>query len=692
MADGQLTIKAVLDASGVTSNAKKVESALDGVADSADDAASTSSKGYESMRGSSERASSAAEGLKSSVGGVASKVAGVGGAVAGAGTALVAFAGSQQEAISQTKSLETAFQNAGGTVEQAHATYDSFYRLLGESDRSTEAAQNLARLTTNQQDLQTWTNISAGAFAAFGDALPIENLTEAANETANTGTVVGGLADALNWSTASSGQFSAAMSGHASAQAAFNSAIQGGATKEDAFNAALQACNDEQERGQLITDTLNGLYGEMGVKYQETNADTLAARDSQNQFNQKLQELAEALQPIASDIIDFATSALGAVKDGLDWVIQNKDLVVTALTAIGTGFAVFKVATLIQSVVTALNAFRTATTLAQAAQVLFNNVLRANPIILVVSLIASLVAALVTFFTQTETGRQLWQQFTSFLGSALQAAGDVIKAVWDAIVGFFRGAWETIKGIWSAVTGFFKGVWNGIKNVFSVVGSVLKSYFQTAWNNVKSVWSAVTGFFRNIWNGIKNAFSSVGSTLGGFFRSAWNTVKGVWDKAVGVFRTIKDGIVGVFKGIGDTISKPFRAAFDGIKNMWNSTIGGFGFTVPSWVPGVGGREFRLPYLASGGLAKAATVAMIGEGAHDEAVLPLSAPVYSRIGEGIAENSGGGNVETLLMAAISLLQEIRDKDPDVYMDGQKVSAQLSAKARSVSVGRGVAWQM
>lgn len=106
--------------------------------------------------------------------------------------------------------------------------------------------------------MQQWTDIAAGAYATFGDALPLQNLAEAAQETAHTGTVTGGLADALNWSTASAEQWSAALSGHSSAQAAFNQAVAEGQTKEDAFNAALAACGSEQERSQLITETLTG--------------------------------------------------------------------------------------------------------------------------------------------------------------------------------------------------------------------------------------------------------------------------------------------------------------------------------------------------------------------------------------------------------------------------------------------------
>ena len=44
--------------------------------------------------------------------------------------------------------------------------------------------------------------------------------------------------------------------------------------------------------------------------------------------------------------------------------------------------------------------------------------------------------------------------------------------------------------------------------------------------------------------------------------------------------------------------------------------------MPSWVPGMGGKEFRIPRLAGGGIATGPTIAMVGEGAQNEAIIPL----------------------------------------------------------------------
>ena len=77
-------------------------------------------------------------------------------------------------------------------------------------------------------------------------------------------------------------------------------------------------------------------------------------------------------------------------------------------------------------------------------------------------------------------------------------------------------------------------------------------------------------------------------------------------------------------GVANTIKGPFEVAFRAIKWLWNSTIGGFGFSVPSWVPGIGGKGWHIPEMAKGGIVTRPTIALLGE-AGREAVIPLDGP-------------------------------------------------------------------
>lgn len=222
----------------------------------------------------------------------------VAGAVAAGITALVGLAEATSEYRTAQAKLTSAFESAGSTAAQAAETYNELYRVLGDGDTAVEAANHLAQLTTNEQDLAEWTNICQGIYASFGDSLPIEGLTEAANETAKVGQVTGTLADALNWAGVS----------------------------EDEFNEKLQACNTEAEREALIRKTLNGIYSEAAENYEKNAASLLRANEAQARMTASLAKLGAITEPIVTEFKMLAATFLESLVPGLTLVgegLQN---------------------------------------------------------------------------------------------------------------------------------------------------------------------------------------------------------------------------------------------------------------------------------------------------------------------------------------------------------------------------------
>lgn len=242
------------------------------------------------------------EGMKKA-GSVAGKaLKGVGVAIAAAGAALVGLSESTKEYRENQAKLATAFETAGASADTATQTYNDLYRVLGEDDVAVEAAGHLAQLTTNQEDLSEWTSICQGVYATFGDSLPIESLTEAANETAKTGELTGALADALNWAGVS----------------------------EDDFAASLMMCNDEAEREALIRETLNGVYADAAASYEKNAASILAANEAQAKLNAALATLGEVVTPIVTllktglaDTLASLTPHLEMVADGINDIVNG---------------------------------------------------------------------------------------------------------------------------------------------------------------------------------------------------------------------------------------------------------------------------------------------------------------------------------------------------------------------------------
>lgn len=515
---------------------------------------------------------------------------------------IVALADETREYREDMAKLDTAFTEAGHSTETAQQAYDGFYKLLGESDRSVEAVNHLAELTSNTEELSQWQTIAAGVTAKFGDSLPIEGLTEAANETAKVGAVTGPFADALNWASAESSVFGDALGGNQNALAAFNKAIAEGANVEDAFSAALGEMSTEQERSSAITATLNGLYSEAGNKYNEMTASQQAARDATNKLEQAQANLGGIIEPLttawtnlkANALEWFISTGLPALQTGWQWIKDNLPLIAVVVGGLTAAWLAFGGAQ------TLLNAVQTA---GIAIQTALNVVMNANPIGLIILAITALVAGFMLLWENCEGFRNFWiglwenikvvlEPVIEWIKQAFSVAWEAIKSAWDtvqpyfaalwegikavfavvkAVLGaYFSAAWEAIKVVWDLAKSYFSIVWEGIKAVFSVVKEWFSGMFKTAWEAIKVIWDAVTGYFKQIWETIKGIFAVVKAVLSGNWKEAWEAIKGIVAGWASYFSGVWEGIKNVFSAVGSWFSNTFSAAWEGIKSVWSA--------------------------------------------------------------------------------------------------------------------------
>jgi hypothetical protein len=110
---------------------------------------------------------------------------------------------------------------------------------------------------------------------------------------------------------------------------------------------------------------------------------------------------------------------------------------------------------------------------------------------------------------------------------------------------------------------------------------------------------------------------------------AFNWIKNAAGSLLEFFKKIPAFFIQTAKTLANVITTPYRLAFAAIAKLWNATIGGLKFTIPDWVPGIGGKGFEvpklpegIPALAKGGIVNRPTLALIGE-AGPEAVVPLT---------------------------------------------------------------------
>ena len=590
MADGTIRIGIELDDGGIKSEAKAAGA-------SAGDAAGD---GLE--QGLDQGSKSGADKAGANIESFGDKMKGV-----LAGISVAALAASINELVSVTNEfqedmgkLSVAAQQNNVSTDAANGAYRDMVGILGETDQSVEAVNHLFALCgENTQALSDWTNIASGVYATFGDSLPLEGLTEAANETAKVGQVTGPLADAINWASEAAVQQGVALSGNQAAIDAYNSALADGATQEDAFNAALSACNTEQERAQLITDTLNGVYAEAGAQYQQTNADVIAYRQSQSDLTAAMSSLGQAFMPIVTGLTNVATMLLSGVQPAVQWFVTNLPIIAPILAGIATTIGLLAV--VLNASTIATTAQTVATNAAAAAQGLLNAVMSANPIALIVVLIAGLVVAIIGLWNNSEA-------FRAFVTSAFQQIQQVAQVVIDAIVNFFT---VTVPNAIGIVIGFFQNLWNSIVSVFNgalstvsgFVSSVVSFFTVSVPNAVGNMLSAAGRIPGQIASFIGSAISSAASFVSNFASRAVqaasqfvsNIVSGLSGLPGRVMSVGSDIVHGIWSGISgaggwlmDQISGFAGGIVDGIKGF-------FGIASPSKVM----RDEVGKYLAEG---------------------------------------------------------------------------------------------
>ena len=302
--------------------------------------------------------------------------------------------------------LTTAFEAAGYSGEAAQKSYNEFYKILGDTDTATEASQLLAQLAQNEQDITKWTNIAAGVYGTFGDALPIEGMIESANETAKVGQVTGSLADALNWVGIS----------------------------EDEFNEKLAACSDESERNRLIMETLSGAYDEASGAFYRNNEALVASREGQAQLDETLAGLGETISNVKNSLRAEFLPAISEVISAFTDMINGVDGADEAFAGAITG--------LVNTAVSMLPQF--ADTGMQILTSLLSGIIQSLPVVvegaaqIIVTLAQGIAEAVPTLIPQivlvvTQIVQTLIENLPMILDAALQLILGLAQGLLDAI-------------------------------------------------------------------------------------------------------------------------------------------------------------------------------------------------------------------------------------------------------------------
>ena len=618
--------------------------------------------------GSTSNETKEAFGKIGSVAGTIAKGVVVAGAALG-GAWLAAIEGSR-EYRSEMGLLDGAFQASGHSSEEAKKTYSDLNAVLGDTGQAVEAAQHIAMIADNEKEMNDLTTIGTGVFQRFGQSLPLEGLMEGILHTSSLGEVQGSLADALEWS---------------------------GTTVDD-FNKELAKCSTEEERQDLIMTKLKDTYGGAAEQYKETNKDVMDARKAQEKLTDAFAQFGAVGEPILTAIKDKVADMVSAavphlenfiqkVKDIITWVKENQTtvdawvaVIVGAGTAIGTFLLILNWGTIMTAAANAVKVVRTAILGMNAAML-------ANPIALVVALLAGLVVAFIYLWNNVEGFRKFWI-------NAWKKIKEIASDAGKAIAKFFSEAWKSIKKAWSSVTSYFQGIWKGITKIYANVKSWFADRFRQAWSGVKTAWNGAKSFFSGIWSSVTKTFGNVGGWFRGKFQSAWSSIKSVfssWGSFFGgLWSKIKSkfGSIGTSLGtsMGSAVKSGMNRVISSIQSAINKGIGliNSAIRLANKLPGISVGtvpKVSLPRLAKGGVLEKGQVGLL-EGTGAEAVVPLekNRAWLSRVAEDLNElqgnsfhNGNSSEITATLNRVVDLLEDLARKK--IYLDSGAMVGEL-----------------
>ena len=326
------------------------------------------------------------------------------------------------------------------------------------------------------------------------------------------------------------------------------------------------------EMSKIMNDNLNGDLTALGSKLEGVQI-----------------AIYEKFEPALRSGVDVLDSLL----DAINFVVNHSTEFIAALGAMAAGVAAYVgYTTALKIMENGWKSLTIVTKLQTAAQTALNIAMNLNPIGLIIAGIVALVAAFVILWNKSEAFREFWINLWDTIKEKAQV-------VWEAISGFFSGAWEKIQEIWGSVSEWFSEKWEAIKSVFETVGEVIKTifgaivdyfykkfepwieFYKTAWEIIsqlavgcwkiiKAVWGIVSewfstkvvepvkAFFTELWDGIQTAAST-----------AWDTIKTVWGAVKDWFNTtVIEPVANFFSTMWDNLKTAASDAWEGIKSVF----------------------------------------------------------------------------------------------------------------------------
>lgn len=245
-----------------------------------------------------------------------------------------------------------------------------------------------------------------------------------------------------------------------------------------------------------------------------------------------------------------------------------------------------------------------------------------------------------------EGGSEIFQNvcdmFLNIGTTLMNVYNDWIMPAWNFIVGVFQSAWtdclkpifEQLWTVFGKVCYYIATIWNNWLLPFvNFISDTLGPVFNTVLRNIQSIFETVFRVIGDVVGGILKSFGGLIDFITGVFSGNW---KKAWNGIKDFFGGIWDGIWGIIKGFVNLIIDGINLLLTGIYTVVAAivnTIGGIADAIGSifgqeWGWSMPNEPVLIPHLATGGLVKAPTLAVVGDNAgansgNPEVIAPLS---------------------------------------------------------------------
>ncbi|MDT2551730.1 tape measure protein [Lactococcus petauri] len=247
--------------------------------------------------------------------------------------------------------------------------------------------------------------------------------------------------------------------------------------------------------------------------------------------NQVFSAITKAIPPVISVIATFI-KLIGNIINAL------KPFLPVLLPIITTWGAFMVQLKGVGAVVKTFNQVKSAITGVMSTIKILFAIMAANPITVIIGLIAALVVGFIYFWNTSEDFRNFWKGLWEGIKKAVDTAVKGIQSAWNATVKWFSDTWNNIKsgakGLWDgAIQGAknavdsVKNAWNGIKEWFSNLWKGTTSGLASAWDSVTTTLAPFVETIKSIFQPILEFFSGLWGQVQTIFASAWEIIKTV---------------------------------------------------------------------------------------------------------------------------------------------------------------------